>query len=94
MSERRAHPRCETFLSVQIDGPHKLGRIGISHNLSATGLLLATASAFKEGERLALTIRHKSGHERRVLGRVLRMTERWEHAFPRRLAITFERELG
>jgi len=94
MTDRRRHARCETFLAVQIDGPNKLGRIGITHNLSATGMLLATASRFHEGQCLSLTIKHKSGHQRRVLGRVTRMTERWAHAFPRRLAISFERELS
>jgi hypothetical protein len=94
MSDRRQHARCQTFLSVQIDGPNKLGRIGITHNLSATGMLLATASGFQEGQRLSLTINHKTGHRRRVLGRVTRMTERWANAFPRRLAISFERDLS
>ncbi len=89
MPERRKYPRRELFLPVRLDGRDKHGRIGVSHNVSASGMLVATPSRFEPGEVVDLTIRQGDGSEACVRGRILRIFESWEHSFPRRLAIAF-----
>ena len=89
MSERRRHPRYEAFLSVQIDGADKVGRVGVSHNVSCSGMLLATPSRFEEGQVLELTILGKNGKQKHVRGLICRQSESLGHAFSRKLAITF-----
>ena len=94
MSNRRRHARYRTVLPVEISAPDKPGRIGVVHNLSAAGLLLATPSRFVLGQTLDLKFRVTMGEEQRsVRGTITRLSEAWEQAFPRRVAVRFDQQL-
>lgn len=88
--DRRRYPRFESFLSVQIDAPDKPGRVGVSHNVSATGMLLTTPSRFRQGQTLSLTVTDHHGGQRRLRGHVTRLSVSTEHVFSRRLGIAFD----
>jgi hypothetical protein len=91
MDEKRRHPRYRVSFPVRIDGSEKRDRIGVSFNVSACGMLLSTRSQFDVGQPVELTFRvGKSGTERHVRGRVVRLAESWEHFFPRRVAVAFD----
>jgi len=93
MSDRRRHTRYEAFLPVQIDTPDKPGRIGVSHNVSSAGMLVATPSRFRVGQPVEVTFRiSRRGAKRTRRGRIMRLYDEWGLAFPRRLAIVFDRE--
>ena len=94
MEEKRQHPRYRISFPVRIDGPEKNDRVGVSFDVSACGMLLSTRSQFIVGQPLELTFRvGRDGDEQRVRGRVVRLTESWEHFFPRRVAVAFEAAL-
>jgi hypothetical protein len=91
MEEKRRHPRYRVSFPVKIDAPEKSDRIGVSYDVSACGMLLSTRSHFDMGQLLELTFRvGRDGDEQHVRGRVVRLTESWEHFFPRRIAIDFD----
>src|SRR5262245_31405027 len=95
MDEKRRHPRYRISFPVRIDGPEKNDRVGVSFDVSACGMLLSTRSQFAVGQPLELTFRvGKNGDEQRVRGHVVRLTESWEHFFPRRVAVAFDAALG
>lgn len=93
MSERRRHKRYETYLPVQIDTPDKPARIGVSHNVSSAGMLIATPSRFRVGQPVEVTFRvSERGAKRTRAGRIMRLYDEWGLSFPRRLAVVFDRE--
>ncbi|MEQ9324869.1 MAG: PilZ domain-containing protein [Polyangiaceae bacterium] len=93
MSERRRHTRYETYLPVQIDTPDKPARIGVSHNVSSAGMLIATPSRFRVGQPVEVTFRvSERGAKRTRTGRIMRLYDEWGLSFPRRLAVVFDRE--
>ncbi len=71
--ERRESPRTRTTVAVAIDGQVRKHRFGVSRDLSATGMLLATPSKFEVGEELALTVYLAGNVSRSIHGRVTRV---------------------
>lgn len=91
MTERRRYMRYQAYLPVQIDTPDKPGRIGLSHDVSSSGMLIATPSRFEIGQRVDVTFRlSRRGAKRTRRGRITRLYDEWGRSFPRRLAVVFE----
>jgi PilZ domain len=90
--DRRDHTRYDAFLAVQIDSNDKPGRLGVCQNLSSAGMLIATPSRFRVGERVDVTFRvSRIGAKRRRVGTVRRLYDVAGRDFAGRLAIEFER---
>lgn len=93
MSERRTHRRYELYSPVQIDTRDKPGRIGMIHNVSSAGMLIATPSRFQVGQPVEVTFRvTERGAKRTRAGRIMRLYDAWDRSFPRRLAVVFDCE--
>ena len=69
-SERRTNDRVEAIVLVELES----GRMGVTRNVSGTGLLIATRSCFLEGDRLELTI-HATGGAVHATARVIRVDQ-------------------
>jgi hypothetical protein len=54
--ERRASRRYRVHVAVAIDTPIKPGRVGISHDMSTTGIRFNTRSRFAPGDEVTLTL--------------------------------------
>lgn len=74
--DRRGEPRTAAVLSVDLASDTKGGRLGVTRDLSATGLLIVTPSHFTKGDRLKIKV-HAGGSEVGVdvCGRVTRVDE-------------------
>lgn len=69
--------------------------MGISHNTSVSGILIAAAIPLEEGAQVKVTFRprHDAPDERTVDGRVIRVDENKDDPFglwPHRIAVEFE----
>lgn len=69
--------------------------MGISHNTSVSGILIAAATTLAEGSAVTVTFKptHGAADERKVAGRVIRVTDNSEDPFgiwPHRIAIEFD----
>jgi hypothetical protein len=71
--------------------------LGVTRNVSASGMLLATRSRYALGQRLDLTFRvHPGSPTRNLKARVVRLGRAGPKAddlYPRRVAIEFDRPL-
>jgi len=95
MAERRRSIRYPINFPVRIDAPEKADRLGVSHDVSTSGMLLLTRSRFRLGQRLELRFRTtQQAVERCVHGRVVRLSVSWNHFFPRRVAVAFDGSYG
>ncbi len=90
-SDRRASQRQAAIVAVEIDAPSRTGRVGVTRDASATGMLMTTPSRFEVGDELALTL-FLMGDRAKVRGRVIRVettrarsNEVWRY----RLAVEF-----
>lgn len=72
--DRRRAERTPAVLAVAIDTPEKQNRHGVTRDLSATGLLVVTPSAFKLGDRVAVKV-HAAGDGMAAIGHVARVDE-------------------
>jgi hypothetical protein len=71
-SERRRHPRHDIRTPIGIDSLTRKDRVGITRNLSESGVLFLTASRFEIGESLNMVLRLRRGIDERVSGTVVR----------------------
>ncbi len=75
-SERRRSDRHAVSLPTRIDTPSFSGRIGVTCNVSSTGVLLGTPSRFRIGERAQVELRLGDGDDVQVVareGRIVRL---------------------
>ena len=71
-SERRCAVRTPAVLAVGLGTKEKQGRHGVTRDLSAKGLLVVTASTFKLGDRVEVTV-HAGREGLNVVGHVRRV---------------------
>ncbi|MBI4705722.1 MAG: PilZ domain-containing protein [Deltaproteobacteria bacterium] len=73
--ERRRARRYTVWFPMQIDGGRSSDRLAVSQNVSATGVLVATAARLEVGERASLTFQmtRQDPKERIVRGRIARV---------------------
>jgi hypothetical protein len=62
-------------LSVDLESETKGGRLGVTRDLSATGLLIVTPSHFTKGDRLKIKVHAGAEVGVDVFGRVTRVDE-------------------
>jgi hypothetical protein len=88
--ERRTDVRHATNLVVSIHTEQRKDRVGITSDVSATGLLLHSLSRFQVGDRVHLVFQVGEA-EQTASGRVVRAAKdaRWE-LFPNVAAVRFE----
>lgn len=80
--DRRGQKRIKAHLAVSIDGPEKKGRLGVSQDASANGLLLNTCSRFTPKDEVFLTL-HALPNAVPVKARLVRIEEvKRDSAFP------------
>lgn len=72
--DRRRAERTLAVLAVALDSPEKQGRHGVTRDVSESGLLVVTPSAFRLGDRVQVTV-HAGGEDRAAAGRVARIDE-------------------
>ena len=74
-AERRSHRRYRAHFAVSIDAGRRTGRVGISQDVSAVGLLFNSRSRFEMGEELTITllVRESADDAMRVKGKVVRV---------------------
>jgi hypothetical protein len=72
-SERRAHPRHDVHFAMGIETSTKSGRFAVARNASEGGIQFITASRFRCGDDLRLTILFSSRAPLHVAARVLRI---------------------
>ena len=80
---------------VELNSAEKRGRCGVTRNASDHGLLIVTASRFKEADRLELAV-HSEGGARRMAARIVRIDEnppRSPELWRYRLAVELEEPL-
>jgi hypothetical protein len=70
--ERRVSPRHSAYLGAEIDVGEGPARAAITHDGSATGLLLLTRSDLEIGQTVKLSVFLVEGDSRTVTGRVVR----------------------
>jgi hypothetical protein len=91
--QRRGHLRYQIWFPVQLDG-NAQPKIAMTHNTSASGMLVAIASQLAVGEPVVLHFRlPPNGAEYRLNGRVLRIEPNAEDpqgSWPFRAAIEFD----
>lgn len=96
-SERRRYPRNLLHAVVGIDTPRRKDRVGVTRNLSATGALFHSASAFDEGEVLSLVFRDPISETEQEVDAVVVRTDidppTIDTHFPFLTAVRFERPL-
>lgn len=73
--DRRGEPRTAAVLSVDLESETKGGRLGVTRDLSATGLLIVTPSHFSKGDRLRIKVHAGADTGVDVCGRVIRVDE-------------------
>jgi hypothetical protein len=73
-SDRRRAARTPAVLAVGLETNEKQGRHGVTRDLSAKGLLVVTASTFKLGDRVEVTV-HAGSEGLNVIGHVRRVDE-------------------
>ena len=90
MSERRNHMRHPANVVVAISTDERKDRVGVTSDVSPTGLLLHSLSRFAVGERVSVLYRY-NGVESVAKGQVVRTgrDERWQ-MFPHATAVRFE----
>lgn len=90
MSERRISVRHPANVVVAISTDERKDRVGVTSDVSPTGLLLHSLSRFAVGERISVMYRF-NGVESTAHGRVVRTgrDERWQ-MFPHATAVRFE----
>lgn len=74
--ERRRCERLPVAIPTRIDTPSFQGRIGVTRNVSRTGMLIGTPSRFRIGERATLELRVGEGDSARSIeqsGRIVRL---------------------
>lgn len=95
--ERRNYPRHMLHAVVGIDTTDRKDRVGVTRNLSATGALFHSASAFAEGETLSLMFRDPVSKEEQTIAAVVVRTDvdppSVDCHFPHLTAVRFERPL-
>lgn len=72
--DRREKPRTAAVLAVGLESETKDGRLGVTRDISAKGLLVVTASHFEKGDRLKITV-HAGRVGVDLSGRVIRIDE-------------------
>lgn len=93
---RRIHERFRLWFAVQLDtGAHGDGAMGISHNASQGGILIACGKPLAVGTEVAVTfkVHPTDSAERREVGRIVRIDENTEDPFglwPHRIAVEFK----
>lgn len=91
--QRRGHVRFQIWFPVQLDGGAQ-PKIAMTHNTSASGMLVAVASQLTVGEPVVLVFRlPPNGVEHRLTGRVLRIEPNAQYpegTWPFRAAIAFD----
>lgn len=80
MPEARKNPRRELLLALEIDdvvttGPARRGRMGVSRNISTSGLLVNTPSRFVQGSRVAVRVHTHDGKVSKFDAEVARVEE-------------------
>jgi hypothetical protein len=95
--ERRDYPRLHLHAVVGIDTVERKDRVGVTRNLSATGALFHSASAFDEGETLSLIFRDPVSKEEQTITAVVVRTDvdppSVDSHFPHLTAVKFDRPL-
>jgi hypothetical protein len=91
--QRRGHVRYQIWFPVQLDGVSQ-PKIAMTHNTSASGMLVAIASQLAVGEPVVLQFHlPPDGTEHRLSGRVMRIepnAQDPEGTWPFRAAIVFD----
>lgn len=72
--DRRRAERTPAVLAVALDTNEKVGRHGVTRDLSEKGLLIVTPSTFKRGDRVQVKV-HAGGEDVAVSGQVMRVDE-------------------
>lgn len=80
MQESRKNPRRELLLALEIDdvvssGEGRRSRMGVSRNVSTTGLLVNTPSRFVKGSRVAVRVHTQDGKVSKFNAEVARVEE-------------------
>lgn len=79
MQEARKNPRRELAMALEIDdltpGSTRRGRLGVSRNVSRTGLLLNTPSRYVAGSRVAVRLHTQDGRVSKFDADVARVEE-------------------
>jgi hypothetical protein len=90
MSERRSHVRQPANVVVNVSTETRKDRVGVTSDLSETGMLFHSLSRFSVGERVDIVF-GEADAERVASGRVVRTSRdtRW-HLFPNVTAIRFD----
>lgn len=96
-SDRRSYPRNLLHAVVGIDTTRRKDRVGVTRNLSATGALFHSASAFDEGEILSLVFRDPISETEQTVTAVVVRTDvdppSVDSHFPHLTAVRFDRPL-
>lgn len=91
--QRRDHTRYQIWFPVQL-GEGTPAKIAVTHNTSASGMLVALASQIAVGEPVVVTFRLPPGDvEHKLTGRVTRLepnSQDPEGSWPYRAAIAFD----
>lgn len=80
MQEARKNPRRALSLALELDdvvasGPARHGRMGVSRNISMSGLLVNTPSRFVQGSRVSVRVHTHDGKVSKFDAEVARVDE-------------------
>ncbi len=98
-AERRIFSRRPVHAAIAIDTADRENRIGVTRNLSASGVMFHTASRFEIGDKLDVTFRGPPviPIDTRVRGRVVRVLHDVKESgmlFPHVIAVKFDEPLS
>ncbi|MEZ4368697.1 MAG: PilZ domain-containing protein [Kofleriaceae bacterium] len=96
MLDRRQHTRHPVALPVSVSTAQRRERVGVTRDLSVTGVLFHSASAFTPGEAVQIRIALAREAERVAHGVVVRSFEdpSPEHVLRKVTAVRFEHEVA
>lgn len=90
MSDRRRHHREHLNIAVDISTTERRSRIGVTRDVSESGMLFQSLSRFAVGDRVELVYRVRD-HDETIVGRVVRATRdpSWS-LYPNGTAVRFD----
>jgi hypothetical protein len=93
--DHRRFERFNVWLPLHIDSDKKKARVGVTRNMSASGLMFGTRSRYAVGQNLDLTFRvDLRAPERLLRARIVRLDGTDDGGmFPRRVAVEFTEPL-
>ncbi len=94
-ADRRRSERKRGFFAIQLDSLERANRIGVSRDVSMSGMLIASPSRFAVGEEVRVHIYFPNDARESVRARVARVEEtplRSDEPWRYRLALEFDSE--